>query len=118
MEHEDGVRITTVEPLPGYRLRLGLSDGRTVERDLSDLVPGPDASPTNVFLPWRDPAYFAQVFLPDEPWPTATWPNGVDLDPDGLIWGLDADGNLLAPPEPVKEHATEAVTGPKFDTSR
>jgi hypothetical protein len=22
-----------------------------------------------------------------------------------LIWGVDADGNLLAPPEPVNEHA-------------
>jgi hypothetical protein len=94
----DDVRIVSVEPLPGYRLRLALSDGRTVERDLSHLLPGPDASPTNVFLPWRDPAYFARVFLPAEPWPTATWPNGVDLDPDVLIWGVDADGHLLPPP--------------------
>jgi hypothetical protein len=22
-----------------------------------------------------------------------------------LIWGVDAEGNLLAPPEPVTEHA-------------
>lgn len=79
------VRIQRVEALPGYRLRLGLSDGRTVERDLSDLLPGPDAHPDNVFRPWLDPAYFAQVFLPDDTaWPTATWPNGVDLDPDVL----------------------------------
>jgi len=91
------VKITTVEALPGYRLRVGLSDGRTVERDLSDLLPGPDAAPDNVFGPWLDPAYFAQVFLPAEPWPTATWPNGVDLDPDVLIWGVDADGRLLKP---------------------
>ena len=94
------VRITTVEPLLGYRLRLGLSDGRTVERDLSHLLPGPHASPDNVFRPWLDPAYFAQVSLPAEPWPAPTWPNGVDLDPDVLIWGVDADGHLLRP-----EHA-------------
>jgi hypothetical protein len=25
------------------------------------------------------------------------WPNGADLDPDVLIWGVDADGNLLRP---------------------
>jgi hypothetical protein len=99
------VRMVSVEPLPGYRLRLVLSDGRIVERDLSHLVPGPDASPTNVFLPWRDPAYFAQVVLPAEPWPTATWPNGVDLDPDGLIWGVDADGQLLSPAAHGEEHA-------------
>jgi Protein of unknown function (DUF2442) len=93
------VHIQSVEPLPGYRLRLGLSDGRTVERDVSDLVPGPDASPDNVFRPWLDPAYFARVQLAD--YGTVVWPNGVDLDPDVLIWGVDADGNLLAPPEHV-----------------
>jgi hypothetical protein len=97
------VQITSVEPLPGYRLRLGLSDGRVVERDLSHLVPGPDASPDNVFRPWLDPAYFAQVRLPDEPWATPTWPNGVDIDPDVLIWGVDADGNLLKP-QPAGKH--------------
>jgi hypothetical protein len=30
-----GVRIQSVEALPGYRLRLGLSDGRTIERDFA-----------------------------------------------------------------------------------
>jgi Protein of unknown function (DUF2442) len=89
------VHIQTVEALPGYRLRLGLSDGRTVERDVSHLLPGPDAHPDNVFRPWLDPAYFAQVTL--DSWPAPTWPNGVDLDPDVLIWGVDADGNLLKP---------------------
>ena len=89
------VRMVRVEALAGYRLRLVLSDGRIVERDLSHLVPGADASPTDVFLPWRDPAYFAQVCLPTEPWPTATWPNGVDLDPDVLIWGADATASTL-----------------------
>lgn len=93
------VRIQSVEALPGYRLRLGLSDGRTVERDLSDLVPAPGIE--SVFSPWRDPAYFAQVQL--DTWPAPVWPNGEDLDPDVLIWGIDADGNLLAP----REHAEE-----------
>lgn len=91
------VRIQTVEAMPGYRLRLGLSDGRTVERDLSDLVPGPDAHPDNVFRPWVDPAYFAQVQLAEYGAPV--WPNGVDIDPDVLIWGVDAEGNLLRPSE-------------------
>ncbi len=99
------VRIRSVEAHPGYRLRLGLSDGRTVERDVSHLVPGPDADPDNVFIPWRDPAYFARVVLPSEPWPAPTWPNGVDLDPDVLIWGVDADGNLLRPTAHVEEPA-------------
>jgi hypothetical protein len=97
MAEAEDVRIRTVEALPGYRLRLGLSDGRTVDRDLSALVPATD-DPHNVFTPWRDPAYFAQVRLA-EIWPAPVWPNGVDLDPDVLIWGVDADGNLLKPPE-------------------
>ncbi|MQA29448.1 MAG: DUF2442 domain-containing protein [Luteitalea sp.] len=100
----DRVSIQSVEALPGYRLRLGLFDGRTVERDLSHLVPGPDAHPDNVFRPWVDPAYFAQVRV-DPELETVVWPNGVDLGPDVLIWGVGADGNLLAPSEPVNEHA-------------
>jgi hypothetical protein len=87
------VRIHTVEALPGYRLRLGLSDGRTVERDLSQDLWG------EVFEPLKDPAFFAQVRLAD--YGTVVWANGVDLDPDVLIWGVDADGNLLPPPPEV-----------------
>lgn len=88
------LRIQSVEALPGYRLRLGLSDGRTVERDLSHELWGA------MFEPLKDPAYFDQVRLDPES-QTAAWPNGVDLDPDVLIWGVDADGNLLKP----KPHA-------------
>ncbi len=73
------VEIRSVEALPGYRLRLGLSDGRTVERDLSGDLWGP------VFELLKDPAFFAQVRLAD--YGTVVWPNGVDLDPDVLIWG-------------------------------
>ncbi|MGH9696474.1 MAG: DUF2442 domain-containing protein [Bryobacteraceae bacterium] len=98
------MHIRAVEALPRYRLLLTLSDGRTLERDVSDLVPSTD-DPDNVFTPWRDPAYFAQVQLATDPWPAPTWPNGVDLDPDVLIWGVDADGNLLAPSEHAEEHA-------------
>jgi hypothetical protein len=77
------VRIRTVEPLPGYRVRLGLTDGRTIERDLSHLLPAP--SEDTVFTPWHDPTYFAQVRV-DEDWGTVVWPNGADLDPDVLIY--------------------------------
>ena len=64
------LQIRTVPALPGYRLRLGLSDGRTVERDLSDLVPSTD-DPNSVFAAWSDPAYFAQVRLVT--WPAPVW---------------------------------------------
>jgi hypothetical protein len=73
------VRIRTVEALPGHRLRLGLTDGRTIERDLSGRLFGP------VFAEIReDPALFSQVRVD---YGTVGWPNGADLDPDMLIWG-------------------------------
>jgi len=96
----DRVRIQSIEALPGYRLRVGLSDGRTVERAFPDL-----ATPIGPMdAPLQDPAYFAQVRL-DPDLETAVWPNGYDICPDILIWGVDADGNLLVPPDPVGEHA-------------
>ena len=72
------VRIRTAKPLPGYRLQLNLTDGRTVERDVSELLWGP------IFEPLRDPSVFAQVRVERG---TVVWPNGADLCPDVLIWG-------------------------------
>ena len=72
------VRIRWAEALPGYRLRLELTDGRTIERDLSANLWG------SVFEPLKDPAFFAQVRVEGG---TVVWPNGADLDPDVLIWG-------------------------------
>jgi hypothetical protein len=94
----DRVRIQSVEVLPGYRLRLTLSDGRTIERDFAGELAGP-AGPMKA--PLKDPQFFAQVRV-DPELETVVWPNGYDMDPDVLIWGVDADGNLLAP-----EHAEE-----------
>jgi hypothetical protein len=77
------VLIQSVEALPGYRLRLGLTDGRTIEREFANLLAGPVGP---MFEPLKDPAYFALVRV-DPAWGTVVWPNGVDLDPDVLIWG-------------------------------
>ena len=72
------VRIGSVQPLPGFRLRLGLSDGRTVERDVGDLLAGP------VFEQIRsNRGSFEQVRAESG---TVVWPNGADLCPDVLIW--------------------------------
>jgi YgiT-type zinc finger domain-containing protein len=60
---------------------------------------------------WRDPAYFAQVRL--DTWPAPVWPNGEDLDPDVLIWGVDADGNLPGAAGARRRVLTEELmTGP------
>src|SRR5580700_6310522 len=53
-QHMADIRIQHVEALPGYRLRLTLSDGRTVERDVAHLVPKTD-DPKNVFTPLGEP---------------------------------------------------------------
>jgi hypothetical protein len=73
------VRIHSVVALPGLRLRLGLSDGRSIDRDVSALLVGP------VFDEVRsDRTLFEQVRAEAG---TVVWSNGADLCPDTLIWG-------------------------------
>jgi hypothetical protein len=62
-----------------FKLRLTLTDGSVIERDVARLLVGP------VFDPIReDPAVFAKVRADEG---TVVWPNGADLCPDVLIWG-------------------------------
>ncbi len=72
------VRIRDVVPLEGFRLRLTLTDGRVIERDVSPLLVGP------IFEPIRSKrALFSEVRVEAG---TVVWPNGADLCPDVLIW--------------------------------
>src|SRR5260370_18973248 len=97
------VRIQTVEALPGYRLRLGLSHGRTIERDFAAELAGP-TGPMNA--PLKDPQFFAQVRV-DPELRTVVWPNGYDMDPDVLIadgpppLAMEEDKRLLAARETI-----------------
>lgn len=77
------LRIEHVEPLPGYRLRLGLSDGRVIERAFAPELEGPVGP---MLAPLKDPDYFNQVRV-DPELETVVWPNGFDMDPDRLIHG-------------------------------
>jgi Protein of unknown function (DUF2442) len=70
-------RVSAVEPLDGFRLRLTFTDGLTREVDLSGDLWGPMAEPL------QDPTYFSQVHVDPEVG-TVVWPNGFDLDPDVL----------------------------------
>ncbi len=73
------IRIRDVQPLGGAVVRLVLSDGTTVERDLSALLTGP------VFESVRaDEASFRCVRVEAG---TLVWPDGADLCPDTVIWG-------------------------------
>ncbi|MGH2375395.1 MAG: DUF2442 domain-containing protein [bacterium] len=72
------VRVREVEALDSFRLRLTLSDGSVIERDVRALISGP------IFDSVRsDPHLFRQVRAEAG---TVVWPNGADLDPDVLIW--------------------------------
>ncbi len=73
------VRVREAVPLEGFRLRLTLSDGSVIEREVAHLLVGP------IFEPVRnDRALFTRVRADAG---TVVWPNGADLCPDVLIWG-------------------------------
>jgi hypothetical protein len=72
------LRIRQAVPLEGYRLRLTLTDGSTVERNVETLLTGPVFEAIR-----RDPLLFRQVRVEHG---TVTWPGDIDLCPDVLIW--------------------------------
>ena len=71
------VRVTEVNVLDGYRLRLAFSDGAVGEIDLAEELWG------EVFEPLREEALFRQARV-DPELGTVVWPNGADLDPESL----------------------------------
>ena len=73
------VRVQDVSPLDGFRLRLTLTDGRVIERDVLSLLVGPIFDPIK-----SDRELFCRSRVEAG---TVVWPNGADLCPDVLIWG-------------------------------
>lgn len=71
------LEIAAVEPLQGRTVRLTLSDGTAIERDLTELLVGP------VFEPLAEDAVFRCATVD---YGTVVWPGGVDLAPETLIW--------------------------------
>lgn len=69
-------RVTEVEALPDYQLRVTFNDGTQGVVSLADRLFGP------MFEPLKDPAFFAQVSV-DE-FGAVCWPNQADLAPDAL----------------------------------
>jgi hypothetical protein len=73
------VRIQEAAPLDAYRVRLKLTDGRVIERDLAEHLTGP------VFAAiCSSPERFREFRVEAG---TLVWPGGADLCPDVLIWG-------------------------------
>jgi hypothetical protein len=71
-------RVTAVEALPEYRLRVSFADGLTGTVDMSRLVHSPKAG---VFAALTDPSLFAQVRLD---FGAVAWPGDLDLAPDAM----------------------------------
>jgi hypothetical protein len=72
------IEIAAVEPLEGRAVRLTLSDGEVVVRDLGDLLHGPLFEPIA-----DDDSLFRQVHVG---YGTLVWPGAIDLAPETLIW--------------------------------
>jgi len=73
------LRIRDAAPLDGYHVRLRLTDGRVIERDLADHLTGP------AFADIRSSPKRFREFRVEAG--TLVWPGGADLCPDVLIWG-------------------------------
>lgn len=80
-------KVTRLESLGGFRLRVCFSDGAEGTHDFTAMLkePGP------VLEPLRDEADFARVFLE---FGAPTWPNGFDMCPDWLRLEMETAGEL------------------------
>lgn len=70
-------RVTTVEVIPPYGLRLTFEDDTSGFIDFRPLL---FERETGVFAELREPANFAKVWV-DRELDTIVWPNGADIDP-------------------------------------
>lgn len=85
------LEVAGVEPLDGYWLRLTLSDGQVIEREVGDALWGPVFEPVR-----RDRSLFQAAFVDAG---TVAWPGDADLAPETLIWGSSApDVGAIPPP--------------------
>ena len=79
-------RVTEVEALPEFRLRVVFADGLTGTVDMSRLVHSPNAG---VFAALADPSLFAQVTLE---YGAVAWPGDLDLAPDAMHAAIHEHG--------------------------
>lgn len=74
------VRVQSVEPNEGFTVNIHFTDGSSRKVNLAPYLRGP------VFEPIRsDPALFRSMQVEEG---TIAWPNGADIDPDVLYYGL------------------------------
>jgi len=71
------LRITDMKLSGPHEVWVKFNDGHAGEANLLPLLEGP------IFMPLRDPHYFAQAELQPE-CGTIAWPNGADLAPEAI----------------------------------
>jgi hypothetical protein len=79
-------RVSEVEALPGFRLRVAFADGLTGLVDMARLVHSPKAG---VFAALADPSLFARVALD---YGAVAWPGELDLAPDAMHEAIQERG--------------------------
>jgi len=80
-------KVTRLERLGGFRLRVKFDNGSEGTHDFSAMV----KESGSALEPLRDEAYFARVFLE---FGAPTWPNGFDISPEWLRREMEAAGEL------------------------
>jgi hypothetical protein len=80
-------KVTRLERLGGFRLRVRFSNGSEGVHDFTTTV----NEPGSMLAPLREEAYFARVFLE---FGAPTWPNGFDIAPEWLRREMEAAGEL------------------------
>jgi len=75
--HHQIHRVTAVEQVGDFTLRVSFADGTAQTIDFSRILVG------EIYGPLADPSYFRLVRLDPESH-TITWPNGADFDPAHL----------------------------------
>ena len=84
------LRIRAAESIGGFSVRLTLTDGTQVERDLAGLLVGPAFDPLRT-----DGRAFESLRVEDG---ALVWASGADLCPDVVIWGGEAPADDAARP--------------------
>ena len=80
-------KVTRLERLGGFRLRVRFSDGSEGTHDFTAMI----NEPGSMLEPLRDEAFFSRVFLE---FGAPTWPNGFDIAPEWLRREMATAGEL------------------------
>ena len=82
-------RVTAVEALPGFRLRVVFADGLSGEVDMSGML---HSSRAGVFAKLADATLFARVGLE---YGAVSWPGELDLAPDAMHEAIQRSGKWV-----------------------